>query len=291
MKADIDLFRWTRPVGGFEWIDAKAFPQRPENPLLEQETRFLAERHVDVPSYGQYNPLVSNPTLFKEFASLVPTEDGFMAFANEHGPLGVGALIAKEGPLETYEPLYRWRAAHLKMREVVDVLNAIDAKDVGTLQKWFTLTNNGARFVRDSDGISHWTWVTISGQLRSHIWEWAAAASTPDIAMLRVAQGWCQVEINEALDGGTNDTHSALRVIFDGDKKEMTLRVCPTSLLAALWLQCARSLTMNPQFRTCNHCGRWFELSPDARRRQAIYCSPRCKVAAYRKRKTAATTG
>jgi hypothetical protein len=59
----------------------------------------------------------------------------------------------------------------------------------------------------------------------------------------------------------------------------------PQTLLAAIWFQCARVLTDRPKFKQCEHCGKWFELSPDAHRRQSKYCDERCKVAAYRVRK------
>jgi len=50
----------------------------------------------------------------------------------------------------------------------------------------------------------------------------------------------------------------------------MTLRIVPETLLAALWFQCARVLTLNPTFRACMNCGKWFELLPDKRRKQAF---------------------
>jgi hypothetical protein len=65
----------------------------------------------------------------------------------------------------------------------------------------------------------------------------------------------------------------------------MTLRIVPETLIGAMWFQCARALTLNPSFRACRNCGKWFELSPDTRRKQSIYCSDRCKVAAYRAKK------
>ncbi|HWF84026.1 MAG TPA: hypothetical protein VG222_04240, partial [Vicinamibacterales bacterium] len=57
------------------------------------------------------------------------------------------------------------------------------------------------------------------------------------------------------------------------------------TLLGAMWLQCARVLSDNPTFKACEHCGKRFELAADKRRRNSLYCSDRCKVAAHRARR------
>jgi hypothetical protein len=106
--------------------------------------------------------------------------------------------------------------------------------------------------------------------------------------LLRIAKGWAQKHINDELGGDKHPgTNSRARIVFDQDRESMTLRIVPETLLAALWFQCARVLTLNPTFRACMDCGKWFELLPDKRRKQAIYCTDRCKVAAYRHRKAA----
>jgi hypothetical protein len=75
------------------------------------------------------------------------------------------------------------------------------------------------------------------------------------------------------------------RILLNHDRGDFTLHMVPNSLIGAMWLQCARVLTVNPTFKQCDYCQKWFELSPDARRRQSKYCSDRCKVAAYRRRR------
>ena len=67
-------------------------------------------------------------------------------------------------------------------------------------------------------------------------------------------------------------------------KDGMMLHIVPDTLLAARWLQCARVLTDNRTFKACERCGKWFELSPSARRKHSKYCSGTCKVAAHRAR-------
>jgi hypothetical protein len=128
--------------------------------------------------------------------------------------------------------------------------------------------------------------------LKEWLWEWGMEASTEDERLLRFAKGWTQAQINEALIGkSTREALVSTRILFNHERKDMALHVVPRSLLAAIWLQCARVLTLNPEFRQCHNCGKWFELSHDARRKTTKYCEDRCKVAAYRKRKDAVTVG
>jgi len=284
--SELELFYWRRADDGYEWIDGKAETTEASDQALREETRFLAPRNLYTAKLWRYNPLVASPTLYREFASTPHTEEGYLSFANAYGDLGTGVLLNQSGPIVFYDPLYTWHLAHARVRPVVDVLNAIQSNDVATLRQWFTLMNNGARYRRDGpEGISLAT-VTMTGGLREHLWTWATEAPSENEAILRIARGWAQGEINEGMEGKSQpESISSARVIFDVEKKSMTMRVTPHSLLGAIWLQCARMLTLNPAFRECAHCAKWFELSPDTRRRQSKYCSDRCKVAAYRRRK------
>jgi len=59
----------------------------------------------------------------------------------------------------------------------------------------------------------------------------------------------------------------------------------PTSLWAALYLQFAIAAAEDTKPRKCAQCPRWFAVGPNhGRKTSAIYCSDRCRVAAYRQR-------
>jgi len=60
----------------------------------------------------------------------------------------------------------------------------------------------------------------------------------------------------------------------------------PTSLIGAIYLAAARELASLRRKRVCPGCGDtfWVEYADRADKR---YCSPACRVAAYRKRKSA----
>jgi hypothetical protein len=303
MAEGIDLFRWHRAEGGYQWKDGRVFAPDSQPTLSaadRAETRFLVENAMGTPRHWRYRPLENNPTLYREFASLEPTEEAFAGFANQYGELGVGvftdastAAAVEVASGIVHDPLCRWRSAHSSIRAVAEVLTAIQADDAATLKQWFTVSPSGARYQRHEPGAPFPSvgWVTVANELRDYIWTWATKANSDAEFLLRIARGWAQEQINEAIGGDRQPgTTCSARVVFDQDREHMTLRIVPETLIGAMWFQCARVLALNPIFRACRHCGKWFELSPDARRKHAIYCSDRCKVAEYRAKKSSGTS-
>jgi hypothetical protein len=298
---NIDVFVWYKPEGGFAWEDGRLFAPDNQTGLSDadrNETRFLVAKPMETPRHLRYNPLLKYPTLYKEFANLEPTEEAYAKFASAYGDLGVGVFTQPTGLGAAHalglvhDPFCRWRRAHAHIRAVADVLSAIQAEDTTALKEWFIVTTNGARYER-KDPVSgqSFGWVTIAGELRDYLWTWATKGDSDAEVVLRIARGWAQHEINEAIGGDKQPgTNSSARVVLDQDRGRMTLRIVPATLIGAMWFQCARVLTQNPTFRACKHCAKWFELSPDTRRKQAIYCSDRCKVAAYRAKKSSTKT-
>jgi hypothetical protein len=289
MAVNVDYFTWICPDGGYVWSDGLALSEvnKPED---AREQRFLFEASTEPRRARRYNPLLGYPTLYKTFAQLAATEEAYAAFAGEYGWLGVDVFMAAgQGPIA--EPLVRWNEEHMRVRHVADVLSAIQGEDVATLQTWFTIRDHHVNYRRDDMGVtggSRFGTVAAETDLKEWLWKWAFSDGSNDVAMVRFAKGWCQSEINEALAGGRSgerESLTAATVLYNHLREDMTLHIVPKTLLAGMWLQCARVLSMNVSFRACEHCGKWFEVSPDARRKQTKYCDARCKVAAYRQRK------
>lgn len=63
------------------------------------------------------------------------------------------------------------------------------------------------------------------------------------------------------------------------------LRFSPVNLSSALFLQFAHSVSGNKNFRACEACSNWIEVTPGAGRPEKLYCSDACRMRAYRKRK------
>jgi hypothetical protein len=236
------------------------------------------------------------------FADLEPTDDAFLQFANQFGGLGVGVLLrgeSRNGQIEMVlgnvraegEPRWRWRYEHQQMRAVSAMLSAIQNEDIALLKEHFTLAEHGVRY--DSrDGGFEWVCSTQM-QLKEWLWKWGLEAQSDEERMLRFASGWAQTRINDAMSGRGAERQSltSVRLLFNHERQGIRLHITPDTLLGAMWLQCARVLSENPTFKVCENCAKWFELSPDARRKHSKYCSDRCKVAAHRAKKKARSAG
>jgi hypothetical protein len=78
----------------------------------------------------------------------------------------------------------------------------------------------------------------------------------------------------------------SLRLLIGSEADLLKLSLVPHNLQAAMWFQCVRVLGERI-IRACEQCRTRFEVSPDSRRKQSKYCSDRCKVRAWRGRKSA----
>lgn len=70
-------------------------------------------------------------------------------------------------------------------------------------------------------------------------------------------------------------------------KQELRVRIAPSSLLAALWMQFANAVEGGKEYRQCDTCKTWFEVSAHTRG-GAKFCRDRCRSRAYRMRQAKA---
>lgn len=80
---------------------------------------------------------------------------------------------------------------------------------------------------------------------------------------------------------GSPNPFAELVVMFGPDpgNRDLRLRLCPTSLLDALWLQAAQHLSSGATVRQCEHCSEWFEVGRGTGRRlDARFCSNRHRI-------------
>ena len=118
----------------------------------------------------------------------------------------------------------------------------------------------------------------------------AVGAGSPGPAerVSRLALFWAQRAINQHLVGrgrGQEAVHT--RLLYDTEVQSFGVHVVPTSLLGALWLQCALAIAGDRTYRRCASCQEWFWVSPEGggKRRHSDYCGSTCKVREWRKRK------
>ncbi|MFN8058130.1 MAG: hypothetical protein U0Q12_03135 [Vicinamibacterales bacterium] len=291
MDWSLEYFEQVRSQAGYRWVTAVPLGDGsgPGGAL-----RCLVEVTNDLRRHRVRHVLRDVPTLFREFAAIPATEESFGQFANEYGLLGVDEFLEGQEPFARGEPFHRWVEEQRGLVPVVDVLVALERGDVEQLRRWFSIESTdgspiGVKYQRiDVWGKQFDTVATAKGH-RPSAWAYIMAAPDDKTSFMRMATCWLQNEINERLSRGHPLPYVGARVFFNPDDARYVLHVVPRNLIGAMWYQCARSLTENSVFRSCAHCGTWFELSPVARRRNTLYCSPRCRVAAFRARRAAST--
>ena len=67
-------------------------------------------------------------------------------------------------------------------------------------------------------------------------------------------------------------------------RKQITPQNCPEEPHGAMWLQYARSIDGNKNYRQCRQCGKWFEISLEANRPTRLFCKDACRYKFYRER-------
>jgi hypothetical protein len=209
-----------------------------------------------------YRPLSDSPALFKTFADLEPSEDGFRRFANRYGRLTAVppqfALV--NGQLVTGDCLSRFLAEHRALKQVVEILDALH-------------TGSGLR--RSAAQISH---KLIEQGLKGSYRGLKDACET-----------WVQGVINERLSGARPGESGdyVMTVLLRDARGHLRLQQSTRSLPGVFWLQCARFAEGEQDFKQCKYCRDWFLVAPEGmgKRRQAIYCSAVCKVRQFRRKK------
>ena len=77
--------------------------------------------------------------------------------------------------------------------------------------------------------------------------------------------------------------------LYPSSEDGASLRIEPSSLISAMWLQFFQSVASDRTILTCEYCGRWFEAGPGTGKLlRAKYCSDRCRYQFHNERKKAA---
>lgn len=87
--------------------------------------------------------------------------------------------------------------------------------------------------------------------------------------------------LNQGIDAQVNPLSQIdIAIVLDPETTKPKMRLSPSSLLNALWLQFGRSISGDACLRRCQHCDAWFEVGTGTgRRRDAKFCSYDHRVA------------
>jgi hypothetical protein len=245
-------FTWQAPVEGFRWERDTA--QDPSDEIVadpgSEGTLYLVPANWQ---FREYEPLEEFSGLFRTFAQTSPTQEGILEFANKYGNLG-DVFDVLERMQEPPEPPEECKTPEQRAEWMLE-------ED----KKW-----------RMIDPLGTWTRAIERMRPAVRLWDKAQAGEAGNLAIREV-----RAIVNDEL--GIDRVYVAL----EEDRKlgGLALQVKPRSLLAALWLQFARAVAGNKQYRACRTCGQPYELDPKIARKSRQYCSEACRSRAYRGRK------
>jgi hypothetical protein len=226
-----------------------------------------------------YDPLGDRSGLFKVFAETEATKDGILAFANAHGSLGLAIALdlidgEREGPIDG-EQLAAWRASVLEMRAAVELWDAARTSSMEKLSQCLK-----------------WTSDTSIAYTGPHLALMISAQGEPGLfatwrpgELIGPALYVVQHRINHALL-----QHGVVaRLLWDSRWAKLSLLMVPRTLIGCMWLQFAKAVDGDKEYRQCENCRAWFEVGGNrTSRSDKRFCTPTCKAAGHRKKQAEA---
>ncbi len=272
-----------------------------------------------------YAPLREYPALFRNFAFLEAVPDRILAFADTYGLLGTDEQTMLAGSqmggrkrpfAASGERLTTWQREIRELKRWVTHWDLLRARDLERLRRrvaWNTdLAPDQIDSVRAELRRRQVPDAEINRQLRSlrGVWGQVQVLATDQAAKdevqaqaiydpgdfdLPMKLGDVEVAGWAALFGTVTarlEHQAGVRIglAWDSASNMPTWRIQPTTLLDALWLQFARAIAGNREYRRCENprCGEWFEVSSDPRagNRKRKFCLPprNCRLQAHRAR-------
>lgn len=269
-------FRWPRPDGELGWrldlhpSDARHRTCQPPHLVATEET-------LSRP----YEPLRTEPGLFREFADLEPERGDIQSFVERYGWLGIWRpLVPRDEPQTpvTGESLHEWRAEIETLHEAVALWDMIQRKDrsaLGEVIRW-----RGGDYGR---GVYYaGTKPTVIAAERWYPDE-LGHLDSGDIIGPAVVLLQHHVNMELKRERATGVPAAPALVWADSLHQRLELRVQPKNLIGALWVQLAQAIDGNRNYRRCGACGKWFETGK-SRGNPRKYCSDACRQRARRAR-------
>jgi hypothetical protein len=259
-------FRWTRPSSAVRYGWAMDEQRIWKQALIgDSATEEWADR---------YDPLVEGHRLLDELGKLQTDPDAMVAFATKWGflskpiamrPRKVCADLAipdfqGEAPaLESYwaEPIALWDREVRAFQTSFQMWSALGSKEDALLLDQIRAWAAGPRIPAD------------------------LAIEFGDVTTQNAARraGWIKLGID--VSGQLRRLRVTPALYFDAERGRGALRVSPTSLIGAAWLQLAEAADGRYRPRRC-FCGSWFVLNPASKNQQGRFCSNACKQKWYR---------
>lgn len=285
---EVSIARCKVEQAGYDWIKSKYFMKETTDRAYGPEW-FLVSRVMPGEEYvyETYDPLKQKQNLFRLFGAVPPDRSAILRFANEYGLIGVPSKLYRthhKGSKKlipiTGEMFQDWTNAIQAMHWALKIWDWIERKQTSML----------AHHIQKNQLTSSYEWLFVykpgepydPRSLYSRPIRSTAQLKNPNdvsFAAMFLLQDW----VNTKLKGTVTP-----RLVFQQNHKRMLLYNTPSSLLGAMWLQLAQTITGDKKHRQCKVCGEWFEISKDGRTKRSLFCSGACKSRDYRNKKAVA---
>ena len=224
-------------AGGYQWVNSGGYvPQ--DGDELDASSVVLApgslgtikeswRRDGEASLLGPtYDPFVTEPALYRLFASLEPTREAILAFVNRYGDIAT----------------------------VTDVL--------------------------ESDGFTLFDWMRSIDEMKDLVKQGDKLLASPRSGKSSTAQNRKVVEFVNHLLGQV-----PVGFVARDRGGVLTLKTLAYNLLDAMKLQLVDAVVERKAYRSCEQCGKPYEVSPQINRSDRVYCSDNCRVKAYQRRR------
>jgi hypothetical protein len=196
------------------------------------------------------------------------------------------------------ESLGMWQQSIQRMQFALTLWDAIRSNDVGQLRRFILFQKGngqaGGFIYRSREEVGDGYEAGVIDETAHDIPADARALQRPQ-NVIRLALIVVQTFVNEQLSTHTAPFLRSERPAPPHDlaaEKEppgkLNLRIVPKNLMGAMWLQFARGIDGNKDYRRCLACGKWFEISLEANRPTRFFCKDACRYKFYRERIAAA---
>jgi len=312
-------FRWgVAASGGYEWRRASD-GGLPLQQALKTGDLARATEIVRVPvellpreegvAVNWYAPLTEQPQLYRTFAEVEPSEDGFREFAEQYGLLRKSSHDGQRGP-ETEKEEWYHRNGIIEHPSVTDARERTTLASANTFEAWreewehltyvvqlYDLASTGTTkagpsgrspriaLERSVDGVD-WRDLLVGAEGRRALNKTVlgrARLESPEFLL-----NFVLLNINQKLASEQTADAVYAQLLYTPDRGPsecaFSMHIVPSNLVGAMWLQFARELAERPEYRRCPNCSKWFEISPDGRgkRTNAKFCTSRCQVAKWK---------
>ncbi|MEM7358204.1 MAG: hypothetical protein AAF431_03795 [Pseudomonadota bacterium] len=276
--------------------------RRLETVDLRHEAGNTESRMVDVLTWPggrnaskTYQPLEEQPALFYKFADLgsEPSSEEILVFANQYGWLGNMESVVDPTELltsatggttyqnvisgELLEHWYRELNHYIPLLELWEAISAKDSRYLASVVHWHD----------DLSTVSYGN-PGVSSML-------VASTGTDKELLQSFAPGELQRPAMVALVRAVNKKLGSLcspALLFEGRSyTDSHLYFVCENLLGVIWLQFAKAVESNIEYRRCHECSQPFIPHPGERGKKKKFCTDACKSRNYRNKRKLSVRG